>query len=105
MMKHRIVRLFPIAFVMAVIGSAGSAVAAAVLLALVPIAACKGSANDGSLNFRVWFVAMAMFVVSVLLCSPFAAPWDTIGLMMFSPIFGIVIIGLDSLLAHYFRRW
>lgn len=105
---NQVMRLFLVAIALAFVASIGSVgAAAAELILLVPIAAYqrkRGSDMVDNPNFKSWGLGTAMFLVSVLICSPLAYPWDTIGLALFSPLFGLIVAGIDPMFVNCVSR-
>ena len=79
---NQVMRLFLVAIALAFVASIGSVgAAAAELILLVPIAAYqrkRGSDMVDNPNFKSWGLGTAMFLVSVLICSPLAYPWQPV---------------------------
>jgi hypothetical protein len=99
------IRRLLIALFLALAASGGGAcIAAAELLLLIPIVAFPQCARAKSQRFRDWLAASGLFFVGALIWSPFTWPPVTIGLSICSPVFGLVVLGLDSMIAARLAR-
>jgi hypothetical protein len=101
-MMLRFISLGLIACMLAVVGSIGGAFGAALaLLLLVPLAAYKRFEHGGKGKPRIWLdwiVGTVLFLLSVLLWSFITYPWVSIGLALFSPLFGLVAASANAVI-------